>query len=408
LLLVAASATAADGSGGVNSPAQQDKPYLVLVSFDGFRWDFQERHDTPALDRLVASGVRAERMLPVFPTLTFPNHYSIATGLYPASHRIIGNSFPNADLSEWYSLRRRDAVQDGKWYGGEPVWVAAEKAGMVTAAYFFVGTEADIQGIPMTYWHAFDASVPGPARVDQVIDWLAMPAEQRPHFITLYFEDVDTMTHAFGPGSPQSVKAVERVDRYLGALMAGIGQLPIAEDVTIIVVSDHGLLDKRLDETILVIDEVVDLDGLAVVDHGAAAFIYFAEPDRDRATGIRDAINAQWRNGKAMLRDEAPEDWHVSAEAGFADIIVQAEPGYLVYSSEKRVQRQSRGDHGWAPEEEAMHAFFAAAGPRLPEGETIGPVRVVDVYPLMMEILGLPVTTPIDGDTEKLTGLLAP
>ena len=210
--------------------------------------------------------------------------------------------------------------------------MAAEKAGMVTAAYYFVGTEADIQGVPMTYWHAFDASVPGPARVKQVVEWLSLPDEKRPHFITLYFEDVDTMTHAYGPGSPQTVKAVERVDRYLGALMAGIGKLPIADDVYIVVVSDHGLLDMKLDDEILVIDEVVDLDGLAVVDHGAAAYIYFAEPDQDRAVTIRDAINAHWRHGTAMLRAEAPGDWHVTAEAGFADIIVQARtrlPGLL-------------------------------------------------------------------------------
>ena len=165
LLLLVASAALAQGSGGINLPEHRDKPYLVLVSLDGFRWDYQDLYNTPALDRIAADGVRAERMIPVFPTLTFPNHYSIATGLYPAHHGLIDNTFPNDDLSDWYSIRRREAVQDGAWYAGEPVWVAAEKAGMVTAAYYFVGTEADIQGIPMTYWHTFDASVPGTTRV---------------------------------------------------------------------------------------------------------------------------------------------------------------------------------------------------------------------------------------------------
>ena len=408
LLVFLGSAVHAAGSGGVNAPAQRDKPYLILVSLDGFRWDYQDLFDTPALDRIAADGVRAKRLIPVFPTLTFPNHYSIATGLYPANHRLIGNTFPNRDLTEWYSLRMRDAVQDGGWYSGEPVWVAAEKAGMVTAAFFFVGTEADIQGIPMTYWNAFNASVPGLERVQQVIDWLSMPEEQRPHFITLYFEDVDTATHNHGPGSQQSVASIDRVNEYLTALLDGVAELPVADDVYYVVVSDHGQITKRLDKQILVLEGLVDLEGLSVVDHGAAAFIYMPEPDAGRAVAIRDAINDAWPYGEAILRREAPAAWRVTEEAGFADIIVQAEPGYLVYSTADRVQRRSRGDHGWAPEAEDMHAIFLASGPRLPAGRTIGPVRAVDVYPLMMEILGLPVTTPIDGDPARLVPLLEP
>jgi len=408
LVVLAATAAAAAGSGGVNAPGQRDKPYLVLVSLDGFRWDFQDLHDTPALDRVTADGVHAERVIPVFPTLTFPNHYSIATGLYPARHRLIGNTFPNADLSDWYSLSRREAVQNGEWYAGEPVWVAAEKAGMVTAAYYFVGTEADIQGIPMTYWHQFNASVPGLERVGQVIDWLSMPEAQRPHFITLYFEDVDTATHGYGPGSDQSIAAIERVDGYIGALLDGIEALPVADEVYLVIVSDHGLMQKKIDDTIFVIDAVADLEGLSVVNHGAAAFIYFPRPDPERAITVRDAINDAWQYGKAMLREEAPAAWRVTEDGGFAEIIVQADPGYLVYSTEERVQRRSKGDHGWAPEAEGMHAFFAARGPGLPKGQAIGPIRSVDIYPLMMEILGLPMTAPIDGDPDKLARLLKP
>lgn len=405
LVLVVSSATA-QGSGGFNAPEHRDKPYVILVSLDGFRWDYQDLYDTPALDRIAANGVRAERMIPVFPTLTFPNHYSIATGLYPTNHRLIGNTFPNEDQTDWYAINRREAVQDGRWYSGEPVWVAAEKAGMVTAAYYFVGTEADIQRVPMTYWHTFDASVPGLNRVDKVLEWLSMPEERRPHFITLYFEDIDTMTHGYGPGSDRSIAAVERVDGYLNALLSGIDQLPHGEDVYLVVVSDHGQLAKKLDDEILIIDEVADTEGLNIVDHGAAVFIYFPEDDLARAKVMRDAINAAWQHGKAILRDEAPTAWRVTEEAGFADIIVQAEPGYLVYSTEGKVQRRSRGDHGWAPETDGMHAIFLARGPRLPKGERIGPIRSIDVYPLMMAILGLPITTPIDSDPQKLVPLL--
>lgn len=407
LLLAWACTAVAGGSGGVNAPEHRDAPYLVLISIDGFRWDYADLHETPALDRIAANGVRAERMIPVFPTLTFPNHYSIATGLFPAHHRLIGNTFPNLERSDWYSISNRESVEEGSWYGGEPVWLAAEKAGMVTAAYYFVGTEADIQGMPMTYRHSFDKTVPGLSRVRQVLEWLSMPAAARPHFLTLYFEHVDNAGHAHGPGSREIAAAIEAVDGWLGALLDGIEALPHRDEIYLVVVSDHGQLVKRLDDEILVIDEVVDTGGLSIVDHGAAAFVYVPEGETGRAAGIRDAINANWTHGRAMLREETPEAWHVTAQAGFADVIVQADPGYLVYSSADRIERRSRGDHGWAPEAEGMHAIFLASGPRLPKGKRIGPISSVDVYPLMMEILGLPITTPIDGDRRRLVRLMS-
>ena len=406
LLLVLATLPAfADSSGGINAPEQRDKPYLILVSIDGFRWDFQDLHETPALDRIAADGVRAERMIPVFPTLTFPNHYSIATGLYPARHGLIGNRFPSKDRSRFYSLRDRDAVQDGTWYDGEPVWLAAEKSGMVTAAYYFVGTEADVGGVNMTYWHQFDASVPGNDRVDKAIEWLSMPAEKRPHMITLYFEDVDTATHRFAAGSPESIAAVERVDGYLARLLEGLDSLPIADDIYIVVVSDHGQMAFAEGAFPFIISDSVDLDGLTVVDHGASTYIYFPEPDRERAIAIRDKINADWAHGKAMLREDTPESWRATEEAGFADVILVGDPGYSALSR-LRGPLSVKSTHGWPPELEAMHGFFIASGPRLPKGQTTGPINAVDVYPLLMEILGLPITTPIDGDPSKLTGLL--
>ena len=407
LLLTMSVMAQANGSGGINAPEHRDKPYLVLISIDGFRWDYQDLYDTLALDRIAANGVRAERLVPVFPTLTFPNHYSIATGLYPANHGLVGNTFPNAARTDWYSISMRETVQDGRWYGGEPVWVAAEKAGMVTAAYFFVGTEADIQGVPMTYWHQFDDSVPGRDRVDQVLEWLTMSEEQRPHLLTLYFEDVDKATHRYGPGSAKSIAAIEKVDRYLETLLDGIEALAHGNEVYVVVVSDHGQMEKRrAEEEILIIDKVVDTTDLIILDHGAAAFIYIPGNDSVRAAKIRDEINAEWAHGKAMLRRDTPDKWRIAEDGRFADVFVQADPGYLVFSTTARVENLSRGDHGWAPEAEGMHGIFVASGPRLPKEGKIEAISAVDVYPLMMEILGLPLTTPIDGDPDKLVPLL--
>ena len=406
LILLAATSVVAQGSGGINAPEHRDKPYLILISIDGFRWDYQDMVETPALDRLAAGSVKAERMIPVFPTLTFPNHYSIATGLYPVNHGIVGNYFPNDIRTRWYAMSNREAVQDGTWYGGRPVWVAAEESGMVTAAYYFVGTEADVSGVPMTYWHEFDESVTGSVRVRKALEWLGLPEEKRPHFITLYFEHVDEMTHAYGPGSAQSIAAIRAVDGYLGELLDGVDDLDVRDEVYIIVVSDHGQTTIRNDVESLVIDEIVDLEDAEMVDHGAVVFIYLPRNQDERALVIRNTINGTWDHGRAYLKHELPDDWHVPEDAHFADVVVQAENGYKVFSTRDRVTSRLKGSHGWPREAEDMHAFFLATGPRLPNGVRIGPIESIDVYPLMMEILGLPITTPIDGDASKLVPLL--
>lgn len=404
--MATAPAVSGGGSGGINAPEQRDAPYLVLVSIDGFRWDYQDLYKTPGLDRLAARGVRAERMIPVFPTLTFPNHYSIATGLYPANHGLIGNTFPHRERTDWYSISDRESVETGSWYGGEPVWVAAEKAGMVTAAYFFVGTEAAIQGVPVTHWKSYDESVPGPEKVEQVLEWLSMPEETRPHFVTLYFADVDTAAHDYDPESEETVAAIERVDGWFDDLLNGISALPHRDEVYLVLVSDHGQLATDPNREMLIMDEVFDIEGLSIVQHGSVAFIYVPHDQPDRPVEIRDVINVEWKHGRALLREEAPQAWHVTEASGFADVIVQADPGYLVFSSADRVKWRSAGDHGWAPEAEGMHGIFLASGPRLPKGERVGPVRAVDIYPLMLEILGLPITTAIDGDPQTLVPLL--
>ena len=152
---------AGQNSAGTNAPARMGEPYLILISIDGFRWDYQRRHDTPALDRIAGDGVAADALVPVFPTLTFPNHYSIATGLYPVNHGLVGNRFPSEDRRRFFDLGDRASVEDGSWYRGEPIWVAAERAGIISAAYFFVGTEAAVGGVRPTYWKPYNSAVSG-------------------------------------------------------------------------------------------------------------------------------------------------------------------------------------------------------------------------------------------------------
>ena len=392
-------------SGGRNAPDTAGSPHLILISIDGFSWDYMSLYPTPALDRIAGSGVRAESMRPVFPSLTFPNHYSIATGLYPSEHGIVHNHFPDEARDHWYHVWDRSSVEDARWYGGEPVWVTAEKSGLVTAAYYFVGTEAAIGGVSPSHWRSFDASVPGSDRVAQVIDCLQWPADRRPHLITLYFEHVDTAGHDFGRDSPELAAAVAEVDTNIGRLLDAVAGQDLPDEVYVVVVSDHGQANYVNPETTFVLRDHIDLAGLEITAGGAYAWIYQQQPDRERALAIRDAINEAWAHGRAVLRDEAPAEWRVDNNPRFPEVFVVPDLGYGVVAEREAGQRLKKGDHGWDPANRAMHGIFLAAGPGLPEAMTIGEVSAVEIYPLLLRLLQIDVPLPA-ASRDRLGSLL--
>ena len=374
---------------GRNTAEVLNRPYLLLISIDGFGWNYRDLYDTPALDRIAAAGIQAKSLRPAFPTLTFPNHFSIATGLYPAQHGIVANHFPNASRDAWYHIWDRAAVEDGSWYAGEPIWVTAERHGMVSAAFYFVGTEAPVSGIRPSHWHAYDETVSASERVDQVLDWLRLPEEQRPHVITLYFENVDDAGHEFGPGSPELERAVTLIDNEIGRLQRGVEALGLGERIAYFVVSDHGQAGYAPLDTVLVLEDHIDLDGLTVQESGSYAWIYQDAPDRDAAVRIRDSINRSWPHGVALLREDTPQAWRVSDSARYPEIFVVPDLHYAVVETRDDLRHIHRGDHGWAPENIAMHGFFVASAPGMSTGRTLGTVEVVDLYSLMLRILGI-------------------
>jgi predicted AlkP superfamily pyrophosphatase or phosphodiesterase len=395
-----------EGSGGVNAAEHLDKPYLLLVSLDGFRWDYPDLYALPTLQALIADGARAERLLPVFPTLTFPNHYSIATGLYPVRHGLVGNRFPAPELGLWYALGRRETVEDGRFYAGEPIWVTAESQGMVTASFFFVGTEAEIDGIRPSHWRRFTKDIPGEERIDQVLEWLALPPQHRPHLVTLYFEDVDDHSHWSGVGSQPAIEAMRRVDGYLARLRAGIEALPHGNRVNLLVVSDHGQAAYLDDQLPFDVSEHVDLNGVEVVGQGSYLFLYFTAGAAERVARAKRAINRHWAHGRALEPHEAPPAWHLAASDRLPHLILMPDVGHMAVSELERASRLKPGAHGWAPEAVAMHGIFVAQGPNIRRGTRTGPVRVVDIYPMMAELLGLAPASEIDGDRSALQGLL--
>jgi len=374
------------GSGGVNAPQHDGKPYLVMVSVDGYGHDFPERFPSPQIQRLIDEGARARALKPVWPTLTFPNHYSQATGLPPAEHGLVGNNFPAFPFDRMYRLKDRDAVADGRFYRGTPIWVLAEQQGMVAASYFWVGSEASIQGLQPSYWYRYDGKVPNAERVEQALRWLTMPAEQRPHLITLYFDAVDSNAHWFGVGSEEMRAAVAEVDQQLGRLMDGIDALPHGQEVYLLVMSDHGQRGYH-DEPAFQLGEHIDLAGLTVVDQGPAVYVWGL--DESAAASKAERINALWQHGTAYTRASAPPEWRLPDNPRFPDLVFQAESGYAVRSGQNGNEPLMAGDHGWPPDDPTMHGFFLARGPGITAGGTLPALHATDVFPLIVEWLGL-------------------
>ena len=253
-------------TGATVASAQTASSTVVLIGLDGFHPSYLERPQSRHLRELSRSGAQARSLIPVFPTLTFPNFYTMATGLYPEHHGIVSNTMVDSTLGR-FTLRDRAAVRDPRWWGGEPIWVTAVRQGKRVATFFWPGSDVAIGGVLPTWYKMFDAAVPNADRVTQVLDWLSLPADQAPSLITVYFGDVDDAGHQFGPDAPQTDAAIARVDSAVGAIMNGLKQRKLEERVNLVVVSDHGM--ARVEPGHLIyLDDIVDPATVNIVDLG--------------------------------------------------------------------------------------------------------------------------------------------
>jgi predicted AlkP superfamily pyrophosphatase or phosphodiesterase len=396
------------GRGGINRVEQQEKPYLILISFDAFRADYLDRFDLPNFRRVMQRGVRARALIPVFPTLTFPNHYSLVTGLTPERHGIVANSFYDPERRQTYRIRDTAAVGDGTWYRGEPLWVTAETQGMVSACFFWPGSEAAIKGVRPTFWTKYDGTVPNTARIDRALEWLRLPPDRRPHLITLYFGDLDSASHDGPLDAPAVAHAATMLDGLLGRLLDGIDALPIRDGIYLLLTSDHGMVETSVSKTIM-LNSLIDTSRLQTAFGGPVASLHLKSRDAEEARMVRDQVNARLEHGRAYLRDEVPEGHHYRADPRIGDVVIVMEESWSVETSilAKIPIRKRWGTHGWDPEFPSMHGIFVVAGPGIDAGVTIAPVRNIDVYPLMTELLGLRPAARLDGEAGRIRGLLS-
>jgi predicted AlkP superfamily pyrophosphatase or phosphodiesterase len=382
------------------------KPTVILISIDGFRADYLDKYPAPTLRRLAERGVRAKWMTPSFPSLTFPNHYTVATGLYPDHHGIVANNIYAPEFNETFSMSKREEVSNGRWWLGEPIWVTAEKHGQRTASFFFPGTEAEIAGKRPTFWKLFDDKIPNFERVDTILSWLELPRAERPTMITLYYSDVDHGGHDAGPDSEDVKEAIARVDQALHRLVEGLKARRIFERVNLILVSDHGMasVDPR---NVIVLDDYLDLSLAKQIAWNGAMVQIFPQPGQ--AEMIYNTLKAKAPPQLAVYRKtEMPARFHYGTSPRIGDIVLQAAEGWSISSRDRFKPPQpaadgsfgSRGAHGFDNELESMRALFIAHGPAFKRRRVVEPFANVDVYNVMAKILKL---KPAPNDGHKAT-----
>ncbi|MBK8611138.1 MAG: alkaline phosphatase family protein [Chitinophagaceae bacterium] len=381
-----------------NATSQLNKPYVILISADGFRYDYAEKFSAQNLLRLSAGGVRAESMIPAFPSKTFPNHYSIATGLYPAHHGIVHNEFYDRKRKDTYKISKRSAVEDASWYGGTPIWVLAEKQEMVTASYHFVGTEAPIQHTYPTYWYKFDDQTGINYRIDKVIDWLQLPEAVRPHFISFYMSEVDHAGHRFGPDAPETDSAVQFVDRAIGRLTSKVQVLGLP--VNFIFLADHGMTAV---DTVSGINITRLIDTNRFIVRGGSTSLNLYARQAKFIIPTYQLLKSQENGFKVYLKEDIPAKWHYSKPDDkynrIGDILITVNHPKVFSKNNSRIWP---GEHGFDPAIKDMHAVFYSWGPQIKEGISIAPFENIQVYPLICQLLGLQITEKIDGDPKTL------
>ncbi|MBX3483004.1 ectonucleotide pyrophosphatase/phosphodiesterase [Phenylobacterium sp.] len=372
--------------------AAADRPLTLLISIDGFRADYLDRGVTPVLSRLAEAGARGA-MRPSFPSKTFPNHYTLVTGLRPDRNGIVENNMEDPAIpGVTFRMSNRDAVRDRRWWdGAEPIWVTAEKAGIPTAPYFWPGAEAAIHGVRPRYWVKFDMDTPNAARVDQVLAWLDLPPAKRPRFATLYFDTVDTAGHDYGPESAEVNAAVAGVDAQIGRLIEALEARGLAANL--VVVADHGM--AALSEARKAyMDDILPKAAYRSLAGGAFMTIY---PAKGREAEVDRALIAAHEHFQCWRKAEMPGRFRYGRNPRVAPYFCLAQTGWALTTRNYRPSNPERGAHGFDPASAEMAAVFIAQGPAFRAGVRLADFNNVSVYPLLARLVGV-AARPNDGE----------
>ena len=376
---------------------------LVLVSIDGFRWDYLDWPQATNMRSIAAEGSRVTKLRTVYPSKTFPGHLSIATGLHPTQHGVIDNYFCRSDRTDCYSMGK--GRKDPSWLAGIPLWTLVEQQGGRASTFFWPESDASFADRLPTDYRPYDGRVPHRERVQQAIDWLALPAEQRPDLVTLYFSVVDSTGHTYGPAAPATLSAIIEVDRQISLLWQAIELINTQQeaDINLMLVSDHGMSEVNPD---LFIDTntLPRPKGFKRVNGSTRVTYYQRDPDADidsLESELDSMSDGRWKRLSSL--DLA--DRHFENHPGVGDIIIETAPP-RVFRRGGGQDVDLRGMHGYPATVEDMAAFLVAVGPGFREGSVIPEAHQLDVYPVAAKLLDLEVPDNIVSDGGPLRAIL--
>lgn len=385
-----------------NSKKQQKKPYVILISADGFRFDLADKYQATHLIALRDQGVQAEYMIPSYPSLTFPNHYSIATGLYPAHHGLVDNSFYNLNKKASYGIGNKNAVLDSSWYGGIPLWVLAEQNHLLSASFYWVGSEAAIDGVRPTYYYSYNEKISIDERIQIVKNWLQLSEDKRPHLITFYFPEADHAEHMYGVDSKQTEEAVHFIDESIAKMKASVDSLHLP--VNFIFVSDHGMANA---DTLHTLPMPAAIDTSKFIFTNGDVLVHLYAKDTSDILPTYKKLKTKAKDFEVYLADSVPSQWHYSKADDTYDRIgdILLIPHYpKVFNFTKR--KPIPGRHGYDNHLKEMRATFYAWGPAFKEHTNIDGFENVNIYPLIAKILKLKYSNKIDGKLKVLKPVL--
>lgn len=378
---------------------------LLLISIDGYRFDYTKNFGPPFLMSFANEGAQLTSLRPSFPTKTFPNHLSIITGMLPMNHGIIANHFFAPDLGKTYSLKNREAVSDGHFYLGMPFWNVLERKGIKTATYFWPGSEADIFGTRPSIYKNYDQNISNQERIKTVLEWAGMNDQNAPRFMTLYFSDVDSAGHKYGPNSKEAKEAVLKVDNDLKNL---IDNLP--KDLNIIIVSDHGMeeFDATKVEYLFASDEKAEFEfksNYYIYGKGPIVHFYKKENMLTDAEADSDKLNKYLIHSKCYTSGNTPKELKFHTINRIGDIVCIAKSPWNIQTAKD--ETFPMGNHGWSQfETKNMDGIFYAKGPAFKEHFIMETVDNIHLFTLFANILGIKFDHSIDGQFQYIKGVL--
>ena len=368
---------------------------VVMISIDGLRWDYIEKHGAPNLKAMAEQGVRAQKMQPVYPSKTFPNHISVITGLLPVNHGIVDNKFcDKARNSECYSMGK--GQKDSTWVRGTPFWNLVKMHGLKSAVYFWPESDARFNGMTPDYYFHYSKQGNYQDRIDQIVQWLSLPQAQRPRFVASYFSLVDRMGHEFGPDAVQTRDAVHKLDALMGQLRTRLSKL--SQDINLVIVSDHGMAQVDPEQSIIVSSLPKD-DNFIIVNTGPRLLIYTKSDAKNADIDAYKARLQKAAKGRySVLSSEQLEGYHYNSGSRVGDIVVQTNAPAVFSNGTKAPYL---GTHGYAYSDD-MAATFIAAGPAFKQGMSIELVNNLDIYPVLAKVMGLTLMSKVDSDGKTL------